>query len=455
MSRKTRNVAAPKSRTASSILAAQDEMGDMGVDNEIFHTDSLPQTGHDEALDDDQQVVRSASKALVASRQTLVQIQATLLKAGQRALARRIGSLAGRLAKMGIQETKAPDFQDKYSTKLLEEPAQDGTAIDDSNVPVPLQFYGTDAPSKDQTGPARRSSNRRSGQDREYGKDLDFADDTNFEDDPVPPVTRTRDPKMAARRANDEAPAPESRPTQPSAQPDSSKPKKGNPPIDSMTIKFRKEAASSRQADPLPQFKDRGHAILDAVDESEYEANEPEFHEALDELGTLESLADDVVTTGMEYANDEGSMDEPVPAMPMASGKTASRRSRPAKRRASAEVPTASAWNTLKSALRRASSAGGRWASGSWSTRTEDFGRTVDLNVNTEDESGAPLIASSVTFSLIRENPKTRVATIEVNDGIVHNETRELDLDARQASRYASEWAKASEEAAKNILSGK
>jgi hypothetical protein len=74
------------------------------------------------------------------------------------------------------------------------------------------------------------------------------------------------------------------------------------------------------------------------------------------------------------------------------------------------------------------------------------------LNLETSQEDGAPLIAGTVSFSLLRENPKTRKATIEVNDGLIHNETREVELDARQAALYASEWAKETENTAKSIL---
>jgi hypothetical protein len=127
-------------------------------------------------------------------------------------------------------------------------------------------------------------------------------------------------------------------------------------------------------------------------------------------------------------------------------------RTRSGSKKASKIIKLASPWQALKQTLKRVARKGGAWGTGHWETSTEDYGNVLDLKIDTHQDTGEPIVASTVTFSLLREDPKARTAAIEVNDGVIENEVREITLDPDQAVRYASKWAEETEKAAKTYL---
>lgn len=119
-------------------------------------------------------------------------------------------------------------------------------------------------------------------------------------------------------------------------------------------------------------------------------------------------------------------------------------------RKASNQSP----WDTIKRSLKRVASGGGRWGKGEWEVTPGDYGKTLDLNVNTRLDDGTPLVASTVTFSLVKEDRKGRTATVEVHDAALHHRTRELRIPLSKAKLFAQEWARNTEKVAKSCLKG-
>lgn len=358
---------------------------DMGDEGDIFHTDALPQTGHDTALDDDQQCTKQASLIVKA-------VADVTRKSGLAPIARRLQLIASTLGKMaaqiGIHQPGAGHNPD-HSTEPLEQESEGGRALDEAQEGYTIPFYGFTAPDREEVGPTPRASLK-------------------------------------------------------------------------------------RKADVLPEYRRRVEEGLDKLTEPIYEESEEEFHHLRDELEDLESVSSAVqpilppisnVSTACDNTSrppgttPPGKDDEEIGQHDTISSVeyAAKRRERNpisvGKKRTTVKLSTKiSPWRVFVTTLKRVASNGGRWGYGDWETRTEDFGRAIDLQVNTNSEDGAPLIASTVTFSLVKENPRDRTATLEVNDGAISNESREVTLDSRQASRFALDWSKKVEGLAKSLL---
>lgn len=139
------------------------------------------------------------------------------------------------------------------------------------------------------------------------------------------------------------------------------------------------------------------------------------------------------------------------------SSRSASTRIKPPNKDKNTRIRTASrqelpVWDTIKKALKSRVTAGGRWGKGGWESRTEDFGKSLSLNIDTHAADGTPLVASTVTFNFLGEDKKRRVARIEVADNALHHEVGEIEVSARNASNLAEHWAKQAELVGKSYL---
>lgn len=351
-------------------IESMDEFGDEGTTG-LWSTGDLPQTGHDEAVDDGQQQFRAASILMRVAHGMETQLK-------DRITARRLRALADEVSP-GIRE-QAQNNPDLFSTAPHEEPMQDGAAKDDNNPEGSLQFFGTYPTSPGNAGPEERSASRQ-------------AADEDLEDGP------------------DEVELPEER-------------------SDS------KEA--NRQAQPLDLEEDDedGDSIFEQFQGAELQ----------EKLIELEEVRDDEL---LDMEEDQSRLRR--------SSRAASTRIRPPKKGQKTRVRTASGkkakvWDTIKKALRSRVTAGGRWGKGGWETKTEDFGRSLSLNIDTHSADGTPLIASNVTFNLLGEDRKRRVARIEVSDNALHHEVSEIEVSERNASKLAEHWAKQAELVGKSFL---
>lgn len=109
-------------------------------------------------------------------------------------------------------------------------------------------------------------------------------------------------------------------------------------------------------------------------------------------------------------------------------------------------------WKTFKRSLNKKASRQGKWGQGYWETKPEFFGRAADLHVNTALDDGSPLIASTVTFSLVGEDKEKRIATVEVADNAYLHESTKVKINSKTASKLADLWVKRTEEVAKSQL---
>jgi hypothetical protein len=219
----------------------------------------------------------------------------------------------------------------------------------------------------------------------------------------------------------------------------------------------RKAKAGKRRADPLDEYKDRVTTAIEQLDDDTYETQENDFHQLAEDLESMVDVGDtdndgdnedDNVDDNLDDNNgdtDDGAVTDVGDGLPDAMPKVSASRRK-------ANANQSAVWATFKHSLKRTASRGGRWGSGDWDLGTEDLGKVVDLQLNTRGEDGSPLVANTLTFSLIREDPKTRTATIEVADPVLTHETRQFEVPIRLAKRFAQDWAEKTERAAKDIL---
>jgi len=151
--KKSSLVAASPSKVA---LLEEDDMGKPGD----FSTADLPQTGHEEAIDDGQQQYEASEPSM------LIEAAKVLLKNGDKVLARRIHKIARDLGKAfaeaGIRDTE--EFE-PLSTADLPETGDDadmsGAPLDSDQQPRELPFYGTTPVDKGDAGPEPRGASKK------------------------------------------------------------------------------------------------------------------------------------------------------------------------------------------------------------------------------------------------------------------------------------------------------
>jgi hypothetical protein len=149
------------SRKASKVANRQAADVDMGDEKDLYTTEGMPETGHSDAIDDDQVIVpftgtanKTASLEVVASLVEVTKgIKDRALRRRLATVTREYASARGVLAEAGIKDGKVPNFEEVFSTKSLESPDGDDSAIDDSQKPGTLQVFTSKPPEKDMTGP--------------------------------------------------------------------------------------------------------------------------------------------------------------------------------------------------------------------------------------------------------------------------------------------------------------
>lgn len=152
--RSSKKASSKKIRLASAVKAEakkNEVVEDMGTDatDEKYSTSSLPQTGHDSALDDDTQVIGSPVSGLKRLSDVLKQSPSS----EDKKLARRLRFVAEQI---GINEPKKND-PDTFSERPHESPGEGNTEWD-TQEGGKLEFFGATAPDEDQTGPTQRTS---------------------------------------------------------------------------------------------------------------------------------------------------------------------------------------------------------------------------------------------------------------------------------------------------------
>jgi len=264
----SRSQSVTKTRRADKDVTQLDQEGDQGAPG-LYSTAELPQTGHEDALDDGQQVYALATIAAVARE---------VSKAGDKILARRLFAVAREaregLKAMGIVE---PAFNNPhlYSTAPMSMPGQDGTALDDDNQPHPLEFFGADAPKKGEAGPEPRSgvSAKKKQANATVGDEVEEMDmhvvdepDTDYTresfDEIIHKYTKEVDPnnemtiKDAVNKLDNQV--------QQKLIGELSSFKYDDQDYDEHNIPSPKKSSkqASRRADPLPQFKDKVEGFL-------------------------------------------------------------------------------------------------------------------------------------------------------------------------------------------------
>ena len=202
-------------------------------------------------------------------------------------------------------------------------------------------------------------------------------------------------------------------------------------------------------ADPIEVYRRECLSLIENLSPEVYEKNEEEFHRIRDELKTLcgeESNKNSELLDGVEDPlSDKKSAKKKCKSCGCVGCKCASRRK-------ASTVVKSSPWKIVKSSLKRVASNAGKYGTGEWETSVNDYGKALDLLVNTRLNDGTPLVANTITFSLIHENPKTRVATVEVFDPVLTNKKHEISLPTKKVGLFAKLWAKNAIKAAKEFL---
>lgn len=332
----------PKTRKAdvaspAAPLDIKNELQYLTPPDEKHSTDSLPEVGHDSAVDDDQQVTASVK---------ILKEVAAALTGTDRKLARRISELGNVVAaEFGPADEGQPGAD--FSTAGLPESGHD-KANDESQVGDTLEFFGTTPPNKVETGPETKSASKIAFKTEVTASEDDDEDETS-------------DVK---------------------AGPD--------------TIVGSEVEASGDKVASQDGYKKSIEAALQNLSLEAVGGNEAELRHA---KKLLKSLA------------------------------------------ASDSTSKVSSWETLKKTLKSASSkVKGTRVAGSWACEVEDYGNVVELSLTTRNREGAQLSPGSVTFNLLNQNPRTKVATVEVADGLVSDKTGTITLTASQAEQFAHAW---------------
>jgi len=287
-------------------------------------TADLPETGHDKALDDAQQVTAAAIQRYLKNAHDRI-------LAKDKVLARRIRQVAKRVATEFEPDVASDGL---LSTADLDETGHD-SAVDDNQKPTDLEFWGTEAPLKIQTGPQVSSTPKASK--------ISFA---------------------AVKKAH---------------------------------AAVNKAYASGEEVTPKKLMA----SLLGVLPKAAVIANDKE----------LKTLA-------RKFAS-------------IASGRTAAQRKAP------------SGWQCLKDSWSKlASSASGRRTAGSWSTSCDDYDNVLEVTLAATNREGSLLTPGSVTFTLLSENPTTKVATVEVADSILTQKSGEVQVSAANAKKFVSRWVK-------------
>jgi hypothetical protein len=219
---------------------------------------------------------------------------------------------------------------------------------------------------------------------------------------------------------------------------------------------------------PIEVYRRECLSVIENLDPKVYEAHEDEFHKIRDELKSLTGDSPKKEDGGekndvAKMVDDADSHLDDKPALTTskkckdcgcvsckcASGKKASKIASKTGR-----VASGSPWDALKKSLKRTASNGGKYGRGEWDISTADFGKAVDLQINTRLDDGTPLIANTITFSLVHEDPKSRVATVEVYDAALTNRTHEVSVPLDKIEQFSQRWAKNAAKAAKGCLQG-
>lgn len=111
-----------------------------------------------------------------------------------------------------------------------------------------------------------------------------------------------------------------------------------------------------------------------------------------------------------------------------------------------------SVWSLFKKNLLKRSRVGGKWNEGSYRLASENLGNVVEITAEGRTSDGYPITAGSVTFTLVHDSPSGRYATIEITDGALEHRQLQQSLEMRDAQRFASSWVTRLSEAAKNLL---
>lgn len=402
------------------------KLEDLGDEKETFKTESLPYTGHDSAVDDDQQPYRSAD---------LIAAVAETLEKLDKPTARRLKTLAAntrRIAEdIGIEDTRSKTWphlsktSDLESTENIPGLADNSTAVDDDQMGGKLSFYGTNPPKKGEAGPEKKASRKaESNKPEDVLVDLFQRWNGTTEDEKNKIVKGLKDkfPKMTSDQMKKLEEV-----------------SKGEPNLEAVVKKLKSEDATASKwagedvtACPHGDFVEELKSFADNLPKDKYEAHHELFHQA---FKNMQDCCDDVA----EDTDPTAGMGDGQPAMAKKEARKAS-------------VADESPWTSFKKSLKRVASSGGHWAQGEWSQSTEDLGKVMDLHVNTNQADGNPLTASSVTFSLVKENKKSKIATIEVADPMVGHETRLYDVPVHQVANFAKKWAASTEKVAKEQL---
>jgi hypothetical protein len=109
-------------------------------------------------------------------------------------------------------------------------------------------------------------------------------------------------------------------------------------------------------------------------------------------------------------------------------------------------------WDSIQKHLSTETNQGGTWGNGEWESRTSLFGKTASLDIQASLVDGTELSPKKVAFTLTKEDPKSKVAYIEVTDGAISNETRVAKVPEAKAQAFAKLWANNAASAAKAQL---
>jgi hypothetical protein len=115
----------------------------------------------------------------------------------------------------------------------------------------------------------------------------------------------------------------------------------------------------------------------------------------------------------------------------------------------------ASLWNQFRTELVRVASGGGQWNGGRWAIEARDYGDSVEIQASVVDRENMAMPVGSMLFSKLHDSPRGRYATVEVNDGILENRTAEFTLQRpRQASRVVERLVGGIKQTVKDVLDG-
>jgi hypothetical protein len=115
----------------------------------------------------------------------------------------------------------------------------------------------------------------------------------------------------------------------------------------------------------------------------------------------------------------------------------------------------ASLWGAFRSELLRQASGSNKWNSGRYALEARDYGDSVEVQASVVDRENLPMPVGSILFSKISDSPRGRFATVEVNDGILENRTTEFTIQRpRQAAVIVRRLVAGVVQASKDLIDG-